>query len=382
MTETKRITIIGTGLIGGSLGLALKAAAMQDVEIVGHDRDRGTANEAQKKGALDRAEHNLPKAVAGAGLVIISTPVLAVREVMGQIAPDLGEGSIVTDTASTKAVVMEWARELLPAGVSFVGGHPMAGKETAGIEHAEAALFEGKAYCLCPSVTATEAAVKSVIGLAKVVGAEPLFIDAAEHDQYAAAVSHLPLMVSTALFSLLNSSPAWPDMGPMASSGFRDVTRLASGDPRMSHDIWVTNREAVIHWLERIEGELRRFRGLLQDANDEALLETFARAQIERDTFLTRPPRRRGPELEGAKAETGRAVLDMLVGGMLAERMRKIQKLPELMNERPKEPADGGRRRSTLSERIADGVRQDLEKLEQKRAKDKSSDEASETPER
>lgn len=366
--EAKRITIIGTGLIGGSLGLALKAAGLAGVEIVGHDRDRGAANQARKMGAIDQAEHNLPRAVTGAGMVIVATPVLAVRDVMEQIAPDLADGAVVTDTASTKAVVLQWAKELLPDGVNFVGGHPMAGKETQGIEHAEAALFRGKAYCVCPSVSATEAAVKSVVGLARIAGAEPLFIDAAEHDQYAAAISHLPLMMSTALFNLLRSSPSWPDMGPMASSGFRDVTRLASSDPRMSHDIWVTNREAVIHWLERIEAELRRFRGLLQDANDEALFETFARAQIERETFLSQPARRAGPTAAVPEPDAGKAVLDLLVGGMLAERMRKVQKLPELMKEPSKEPAEGSQRRPSLAERIADDVRRDLEKLERKRA--------------
>ncbi len=379
--EAKRITIIGTGLIGGSLGLALKAAGLQGVEIVGHDRERGNANRAERMGAIDRAEHNLPRAVAGAGMVIIATPVLAVREVLGQIAPDVDEGVIVTDTASTKSQVMKWAKDLLPAGVSFVGGHPMAGKETQGIEHADATLFKGKAYCICPSVTASESAVKSVMGLARACGSEPLFIDAEEHDQYAAAVSHLPLMISTALFSLLHSSPAWGDLGPMASSGFRDVTRLASGDPRMSHDIWVTNREALIHWLERMEAELQRFRNLLQDADDEALLETFTRAQMERDMFIDKPPRRTPPET-AAQVDAGKAVMDMLVGGMVAERMRKIQKMPELMSEPAKPAVEGEKRRPGLAERIAEDVRRDLEKLEQRRAaKEKASGKGSGAPE-
>src|SRR3990172_7615468 len=132
----KRITIIGTGLIGGSIGLALKAAKLEGVEIVGHDRERDSAAKAAKMGAVDRAEHNLPRSVEGAGMVIIATPVLAVRETMELIGQDLGEGAIVTDTASTKAHVMRWAAELLPAGVSFIGGHPIAGKENQGIENA------------------------------------------------------------------------------------------------------------------------------------------------------------------------------------------------------------------------------------------------------
>lgn len=371
--RTKRITIIGVGLIGGSIGLALKAAGVTGVEIVGHDRERGVANQAQRMGAIDRAEHNLPRAVEGAGMVIIATPALAVREVLQQIAPDLSEGAVVTDTASTKAHIMNWAKEFLPANVSFVGGHPMAGKETQGIQHAEATLFQGKAYCVCPAVDASDASVKSVIGLVQLIGAEPLFLDPEEHDVYAAAVSHLPLMMSTALFHLLRSSAAWPDMGVMASTGFRDATRLASGDPKMSHDIWVTNREAVMHWLDRMAAELQRFRDLLQDAKDETLLETFARAQMERDTFLAQPPRRQREVSTGAP-EAGRALMDMLVGGMVAERMRRVQKIPELMNQpRPAAEGSAGKKRGpSLADRIAEDVRRDLEKLEQKRAEKES----------
>ncbi len=376
--EKKRITIIGTGLIGGSLGLALKASGLQGLEIVGHDRDRGVATQAEKMRAIDRAEHNLPRAVEGAGLVIIAVPVLAVREVMQQIAPDLAEGAVVTDTASTKAHVMQWAQELLPDHVNFVGGHPMAGKETAGIEHAEATLFREKAYCVCPAVNASEAAVKSVMGLASTVGAEPLFIDAAEHDTYAAAVSHLPLMVSTALFNMMRSSPAWPDLGLMASSGFRDVTRLASGDPALSHGIWATNREAVIHWLERMASELQRFRDMLQDAQDEALLETFVKAQIEREIFLNQPPRREQPQT-GVKVDSGQAMLSMFVGGKMAQQIKRARELPELMKQAAKEAPEGGKRRVSFGERVAEGIRRDLEKLEEQQAqKNKSGEDSGE----
>src|SRR5207244_562158 len=184
----KRITIVGTGLIGGSLGMALKAARLPGLEIVGHDRDRGNASQAEKSGAIDRAEHNLQRAVTGAGMVIIAVPILSVREVMQQIAPELAEGTVVTDTTSTKAHVMHWAKEALPEYINFVGGHPMAGKETTGIAYAEASLFRGKAYCICPAVDASDTAVKTVLGLVRVVDSEPLFVDPEEHDIYAGAV--------------------------------------------------------------------------------------------------------------------------------------------------------------------------------------------------
>jgi prephenate dehydrogenase len=369
MTASKRITIIGTGLIGGSLGLALKAAGPAGVEIVGHDADRTISGKAEKAGAIDRAEQHLPRAVEGAGMVIIAVPVLSVREVMQQIAPDLGEGAVVTDTTSTKAHVMAWAKEMLPEHVNFVGGHPMAGKENAGIENAEPGLFQGRAYCVCPAVDASDSAVRSVLGLARLAGADPMFMDAEEHDIYAAAVSHLPLMMSTALFSMLRSSPAWPDMGMMASTGFRDVTRLASGDPAMSHGIWVTNREAMIHWLERMSEELRRYRDMLKDAQDEALLETFFKAQIDREVFLREPPRRQAEAAVG-KVDTGEAMLSMLVGGMMAKNIKRAKEIPELTGETPQQPGmkEEARRRSTFGERVAEGIKRDLDKLEQRRA--------------
>lgn len=370
-SNARKITIIGLGLIGGSLGLALKAAGLSGVEIVGHDRDHGAENTAKKMGAIDKGEHNLPRAVSDASLVIIATPVLAVREVMGQISPDLADGTVVTDTASTKADVMRWAEEILPREVDFIGGHPMAGKETSGIEGAEATLFQGKAYCLCPSVTASESSVKTMLGLAAAAGAEPLFIDPAEHDQYAAAISHLPLVMSTALFSLMRASPSWEDMAQLASSGFRDTTRLASTNATMSHDIWTTNREALIHWLGRMEGELARFRKLLEDANDVELLEIFARTQLERDTFIAEPPHRRVESSGAGALERRNVLMDMLVGGMMGDRLRQAEKTMGVREQERKEQREEPEKkkdRPTLGDRIAEGVRRDLERLERERA--------------
>jgi prephenate dehydrogenase len=375
----KRITIIGTGLIGGSLGLALKAAGLPGVEIVGHDRHRDVATKAEKMGAVDRAEHNLHRAVEGAGLVIIATPALAVRETMQQIATDLGEGAVVTDTASTKAYVMRWALELLPDHVSFIGGHPMAGKEDQGIENAEASLFQGKAYCVCPEVDAPESAVKSILGMAQLIGAEPVFIDPEEHDVYAAAVSHMPLMMSTALFQLLRGSPSWPDMSVIASTGFRDATRLASGDPRMAHDIWVTNRESLIHWLDRMATELQRFKSLLEDANDEELLDVFAGARVDRDAFIVGTPTRTplDPSQAATAADTRGVMMDMMIGGMLGEKVRKMTDLATNPPPAPESPGGAGssdtaetpeKKKLSMTDRIAEGVRRDLEKMERERA--------------
>jgi prephenate dehydrogenase len=318
-----RIAIIGLGLIGGSLGLALKRSRLRDVEISGFSRSRETREKAWKMGAVDYVASDPADAVRGASIAVIATPILIIPQTMKDIAADLPEGCVVTDVASTKTQVMKWAQELLPPAVSFVGGHPMAGKEQSGVAAADGTLFEGKPYCVVPSVGAKETAVNAVIGLADLVGATPLFMDAAEHDSYVAAISHLPLVVSTALFSLARESAAWPEMSRLASSGFRDVTRLASGSPEMSEDICRTNRENVVHWLDRMVAELRKYRRLVEGDDEEALFEVFTRVKQERDDFLAAGvmPRRE----ERAEAP-GIGISDLLMGKWVAQRTREAMK--------------------------------------------------------
>jgi prephenate dehydrogenase len=357
--ETARIAIIGLGLIGTSLGLALKAGGLTGARLAGFDTSGGNARQAQKMGAIDQVESTSAAAVQGASLVIVAVPILSVREVFTTIAPHLADGATVTDTASTKADVMRWAEDTLPRSVNFVGGHPMAGKETAGPEGASADLLTGRPYCICPSLTASPEAIRTVSGVASLAGAIPLFIDPAEHDQYAAAVSHMPMMLSAALFSLMRNSASWDDLGAVAGPAFRDMTRLASGDPTMAMGIWQTNREALIHWLERIGGELGRYREMLKDAQDEKLLQAFTEVQLQREQFLAEPPVRR-PEDLGADVDRGKVLMDMLIGARLADNLRRAMP-PEPGDKRA--AADDGPRISMV-DRVAEGVKRDLEKLE------------------
>jgi prephenate dehydrogenase len=330
----ERITIIGLGLIGGSLGLALKAAKLRDIEIVGYDKDTLTAVDARRLRVVDKSEPILQRAVRDARLVIIATPIMTIRSVMEEIAGDLREGCVVTDTASTKAIVMDWASQLLPATVSFVGGHPMAGKETAGVQNAEAKLFAGKPYCIIPAPDASEGAMRLITGIVQLIGARPFFIGTDEHDRYVAAVSHLPLILSTALFTLVRSSPAWPELSSLASSGFLDVTRLASTDAELSHDICLTNREGVLHWLDRIVEELGRYRELLQQGQEEELFKTFARAQLDRDTYVAAGPPAREPVAAEELPTSGEQIAALLVGQRLVRRVKDIGKLLEERQER------------------------------------------------
>jgi len=258
-----RVTIIGLGLIGGSLGLALKRLNWRAVEVVGWVRRLETGQTALKMGAVDRFELSLEIAVQDADVVFIATPVLTIKEIFTQIAPHLHEDCIVTDTASTKFQVMRWAQELLPAKVSFIGGHPMAGKEIFGIQAADASLFQGCVYCLVPGKHAAPTAMEVIRDMVGAVGAIPLSIDAAEHDKLVAGISHLPLLLSIALVLSTTQSSSWHQMARLASTGFRDLTRLASGNPEINSSICLTNQSAIIHWIDKFSEELRTLRELV-----------------------------------------------------------------------------------------------------------------------
>lgn len=317
------VAIIGTGLIGGSIGLALKGAKLSDVEVVGYDEDRSAMGDARRRGAIDRTSPSAAEAVRGAKMVIVAVPPLAVRAVLDEIAGHLVEGAVLTDTTSTKSMPARWAKELLPEHVSFVGGHPMAGKENQGIKAADATLFKDKAWAVVPSPSAGEGAVRSVLGLISIAGAEPLFVDPEEHDQYVAAISHLPLVMSAALFSLVRQSPSWDDIAPLAASGFTDMTRLASGEPRMAHDICATNGDAVAHWIDRYIVELQRYKDLMLE-DRKHLFKVFSEVQIQRDAFLAGDHKTRQPMIETPSVKD--SMSNMLLGGLLNSRMEKFEK--------------------------------------------------------
>lgn len=334
-----RIAIIGLGLIGGSIGLALKRAQIDGLEVAGHDIEWGTVGRARKLGAIDAEARDVASAVDGAAVVVIATPILQARKALEEIAPAAGDGAVVTDTASTKCEVLRWAEEILPREVAFVGGHPIAGKEQSGIDAADAALFEGRPWALMPSVHASERAIKTIENLVALVGARPVVIDPAEHDSYLAAVSHLPMLLSTALFRLASKGDSWPELAVLAGPGFRDVTRLASGNPDLSHDICLTNRENLLHWLDRYRAELRELRDLIAGSETgEELYELFVRAQVDRDTFVRQPPTRAGPERETDIPSVGERMMGLLVGEYVVRRTKEIE---ELMGQR----ADDAERR-------------------------------------
>ena len=285
-----KITIIGTGLIGTSLGMALGQSDLRNLELVGTDYDGGARGGAQKRGAFHKVENRLMAAIDGADVVVLATPVMAMRDLMETIGRELPENAVITDVGSSKRTVVQWAAEVLPDRSQFVGGHPMAGRETPGPENATADLFTGKPYCIVPSADAREQAVSTVTTIAEALGATPFFISAEEHDSFVAAVSHLPFMMSVALMQTVSKSANWDDIAQLASSGFRDLSRLASGDTTMHRDISITNREPIVSWIDSFIRELYEIRNLLKDEegpDQAAVEELFEKAHEERGRWLS-----------------------------------------------------------------------------------------------
>lgn len=282
----QQVTIIGLGLIGGSIGLALKRWSRENdnaLRIMGFDEEVSQQNKARKMGCIDDAEWSLGKAVSNADVVIIATPVQAMQGVFSDIAEDLKPGAIVTDTGSTKVDVVEWSKAL-PTTVSFVGGHPMAGRAES-LEAADADLFKGATWAICPSITASEDAIRNVLGIVAATGADSYFVDPVEHDSYVAAVSHLPFLSAIALINTVTRDSSWRDMRTLASSGLKDTARLALGSPEMHRDIVMTNRESIARWIDSYIAELQSLRSELVANDDnlaESLFKTFERAQDER----------------------------------------------------------------------------------------------------
>ncbi|MEI2690302.1 MAG: prephenate dehydrogenase [Anaerolineae bacterium] len=281
-----RITIIGLGLIGSSIGLAL-GREQRDFEIVGHDKSNSAASQAKKLGAVDKAEWNLISACEGAGLVILALPLGAIRETMQALAGELATGAVVLDTASVKAPVLAWADELLPASVAFVGTHPIVASAQPGTAAARADLFERCSWAICPSPTTAESAVKTAADLAARLGAQAHFLDAAEHDGLTSAVEQLPALTSMALLTSAASQPVWREMRRLAGGQFESSTRLVSTDPNVFGDAMLHNPEQVVRWIDSFIDNMAAWRDLIAAGDSETIGKAFAEAATARDRWLS-----------------------------------------------------------------------------------------------
>lgn len=275
-----KVTIIGLDTVGGSLGMALAVAMAESeegpgqIQIVGYDEDRRTQREARLRGAIDREANSLEDAVQEAGLVIIAAPSQAVGETLHGIAPFLQAGSIVTDTASSKAQVLKWAKEFLPPEVSFVGGHPIFPPELevdweAGIKGAKPDLFKEALYCLTPAPNASDKAVQTVSGLVHMIGANAYFMDALEHDGLLGGVSHMPQLAISAVMYTIASSASWRELKLLTDPSFRYMNWLLTPPSDEFLQASLTNRPALLSWLDRVIAVLQQVRQELDDPKSE-----------------------------------------------------------------------------------------------------------------
>ncbi len=253
-----RLAIIGLQLVGASLGMAVRQAKLFD-QVVGYERDWSTSRRARKLGAVDKDFGSVEDAVRDADAVVLTVRPSLMREAFQEMAPLLKPGAVVSDTANTKSQVLRWADELLPRGVSFVGGHPLI-DDTNPDADPSATLFAGRVYCLTPSVHANAPALEFMRRLVEAVGAEGYFLDLEEHDSFAAAVRQLPLVTAVALADLVTHSESWREISKIAGESFDQQVRLVTGDPGAYQDECFTNKENLGRWLDLYIARLRDMR--------------------------------------------------------------------------------------------------------------------------
>jgi prephenate dehydrogenase len=322
-----RIAIVGLGRIGGSIGLALKKAQI-DAEIVGHDKNTEIAHRAQKRGAVDKTEWNLHGACEGASFVILALPVDAIKDTLDVLKLSLVPGVIVTDTATTKVPVLEWAKGL-PEGVQFVGGdpalnprRPAAPSATHGIDAADADLFQGATYALAAATTASPAAIDTVSNFVTILGAKPYFIDAAEHDGLMAGVQHLPALMATALEAVTMQSQGWHELGKLAGMDYRTAVDLAPQDAKTAREQFLAHREDLVRWIDTLQVQLREMRGMVERGDAKAIESLVEKVSGEYDRWLS------GNSDEGAAKvdwqSAGGGIGRLFLGG-LADRSKKTR---------------------------------------------------------
>jgi prephenate dehydrogenase len=282
-----RLTIIGLGHLGTSIGLALKKTGA-DLEVVGHDKSRDALSAAQKAGAVDRGEWNLYNACDGAGLIILSMPLAGVLENIHLLRNDVPPGVIVTDTASVKAPVLEAAREFDPR-VHYIGGNPIfrpAPDGTLNDSTPNADIFQNAVYCLTPTLNSDPDAVQVLTGYVSMLGAKPLFLDPVEHDGLVAGAQHLATVMEAALLKTITGSSGWRELNKFAGSDFYHATELATRDAASTAQLLIAQREPLQQWLDLYVQSMRDLRIMLTQ-NDAAALEKWLKsAQTEREQWL------------------------------------------------------------------------------------------------
>lgn len=282
-----KITLVGVGLLGGSLGLALRRRKLAK-QIAGYVRREASIKDCKRAGVTDFATTDLLAAVSDADLVVLCTPLAQMKPLVRQMRPALKRGAVVTDVGSVKgSVVADLESLIAKTGAHFIGSHPMAGAEKTGVLAARADLFECAVCVVTPTKKSNRGAVTKVERLWKSVGGRLLRLTPETHDKLVSRSSHLPHLVAASLAtSVLN--PKRPQaLATLCATGFRDTTRIASGSPEMWRDIALANRDALRVALDEFVRELQGVQALLRTNDDHALLKFFQVAKERRDQWRT-----------------------------------------------------------------------------------------------
>jgi prephenate dehydrogenase len=279
------IAIIGLGLIGGSIGLKLKAQS-SNFKIIGIPRREETIQEAVRMGAVDEGTIDHVKGIQEADMVFLCTPINLIIPILKEIVPALKPGAIVTDVGSSKYEIISQAEKLMPRGTYYVGGHPMAGKEQVKLEAAEAHLFEGKVWILTPTSKTSKKALEQVKEMVGLLGVKIVEMDPKLHDLVAAGISHVPLAVAAALVNAVAEENR-EEMKTCAASGFRDTTRIASGDPVLGVDMFTTNKKAVLKMFRAFKKALSALEKAIKSGNAKAIEAELERAKKFRGSIFS-----------------------------------------------------------------------------------------------
>lgn len=279
--NANQLTIIGTGLLGGSVALALRQAGFTG-KIVGVGRRQETLDTAIGVGCIDTGTTDLAAGVAEADVVLIATPVQTITHVLRDLAGCVGEATIVTDVGSTKRDIVATAEDVLPHAGRFVGSHPMAGNTGAGPEAADAQLLAGKPCIVTPTKRTDAEALATVEAMWRTLAMNLLTMNPAEHDLQTALVSHLPHAAAVMLVLTAAAEGGWD----VASTGFKSTTRLASSNPPMRADIMINNRAALLDAIGAFEKQLADLRGKLESEDYDGVLDMLNRAKDIRDAWV------------------------------------------------------------------------------------------------
>lgn len=272
MVIFERVAIIGVGLIGGSLGLALCERKLAG-EVIGIGRNQENLNKALEIKAVNKTTTFFQEGLIDVELVIMATPVETIIPILKEIQPFLRAGTIVTDVGSTKVGVVEKAEALLNQDeIFFIGGHPMAGSEKSGIESASSSLFKNALYLLTPTSQTNNLSLQKVKLMAESIGARVIEFSPDRHDFMVAAISHLPRMIATALVNTVAELPEGKQIFPLAAGGFCDTTRIAASNPLMWRDIFLTNREKILEMAKYFRQQLDIMEMMIAESDGEVIL--------------------------------------------------------------------------------------------------------------